>query len=162
MYIPGILTGLQMLRQLTSGGRQTEPPAAATEDRSNRASSPPATSLSAAIATASIPPYDLRNISPAELLELAAALHDAGALSEAEFNDLTLLRAELDRRLYDGGQSVDLFEFVSRQAASQDDSPARRAATGQGIDPGLLQRQWALLQRLQRAAADRSGFSAFV
>ena len=96
--------------------------------------------------------YDLREITPREFSELTQRLHDAGAISDTDRANFTLLRRELDAEGIAPDESVDLFRFLERrlealrqQAADQqsDDTPiGERRETAAQTATALAQYDW--------------------
>jgi len=100
--------------------------------------------------------YNLEEISPSELSTLTQQLQQAGALSPADFADLTQLRAELDTGGTQPDEQVDLLDYLNNKLSAQkkqlntavQKSPT--GATGVNTDAYLGQttRQLSLVQKL--------------
>jgi|GEM_PF-6331582 len=63
--------------------------------------------------------YDLRRITPGELLQLARELRDCGVLTEAEFSTLLRLKSALEQAGIAESQPVDLVQFCRQEAAKR-------------------------------------------
>ena len=61
--------------------------------------------------------YDLRRITPGELLQLARELRDCGVLTEAEFSTLLRLKSALEQAGIAESHPVDLVQFCRQEAA---------------------------------------------
>ncbi|MBI3461806.1 MAG: hypothetical protein HY000_01930 [Planctomycetes bacterium] len=70
--------------------------------------------------------YDVHHISPREFSELVQKLFDAGEITQAEVQELSLLRLELDKRHADADQPLDLVRFLQDQLRQQEDEINRQ------------------------------------
>ncbi len=59
--------------------------------------------------------YDVTDITPSEFSEMIQRLHDSGAISQAEFEQMAAIRVDLDAAGIDSDESVNLPEFCSKQ-----------------------------------------------
>jgi len=70
--------------------------------------------------------YDVTDISPREFSDMIRKLHEAGALTGQQFQELSLIRVDLDLDGVDPDESLNLVEFyadkLSELRQSQDDS----------------------------------------
>jgi hypothetical protein len=65
--------------------------------------------------------YDMRNISPRDFSELVQKLFDSGEIGQAEVQELSLLRLELDKSHADADQPLDLVKLVQDKLRQQED-----------------------------------------
>ena len=72
--------------------------------------------------------YDLRRITPRELLQLARELRECGVLNEAEFSTFVRLKFALEQAGVDESVPVDVVEFCRRGASQA--SPGMANPTG--------------------------------
>jgi len=113
----------------------------------------------AAAARAILARYDLSDISPREFSEMIQELYSVGALSDAEFQDLALIRLDLDLDGLDPYESIDLVEVYSdkleglkRQLADSEGSIAELC--GERSSPSVVQRQLVWLQKAAMIHSD--------
>jgi hypothetical protein len=62
----------------------------------------------------------VHQISPREFSELVQKLFEAGEISQADVQELSLLRLELDKRHTDADQPIDLVRFIQDQLREQE------------------------------------------
>ncbi len=88
--------------------------------------------------------YDVTDITPAEFTEMAYRLHEAGAITQTELQELAAVRLELEQAGIDADESIDLLEFYSARVAK-----AERRTAG-SADPEAASAELApLRQRLE-------------
>jgi hypothetical protein len=95
--------------------------------------------------------YDVHNISPQKFSEMVQRLHDAGAISDKESRDLSLLRVDLDKAGIPPQQSLDLTAFCSGkiQSAQQQLQANQASATpNPAVQQGLLHSSASMQRRL--------------
>jgi len=87
----------------TAAARPSETPSSQTA---------PATA-SAAVLRQIVARYDVTDISPREFSEMVHQLHQAGALTDQQFQELSLIRLDLDLDGADPDESLDLLDFYA-------------------------------------------------
>jgi hypothetical protein len=101
--------------------------------------------------------YDVHNISPQKFSEMIQRLHDASALSDKEFRDMSLLRVDLDSAGVLPEQNVNLLDFCSgkiqtaqQQIKANQASPTPDPAAQQTLQQsaGAMQRRLDWLEKL--------------
>ena len=112
MEIAGVLTAGKLLstafEQLGKRGR----PQQATTSQLPQTPKPAAAATAATSAFREIvADYDVTDISPGEFSEMIQKLHDAGLLTDQQFQELSLIRVELDSEGVEPDQTVDLLDF---------------------------------------------------
>ncbi len=111
MEIAGILTAGKFvssaLRQLGKSGQSQETVQGQPSGTAATAASAGATSVLREI----VAEYDVTNISPREFSEMIGKLHEAGALSDREFQDLSQIRIDLDLQGVDPDETLNLVDF---------------------------------------------------
>jgi hypothetical protein len=118
MDISGILRGI--------GGSAVGSPGKKQPDRDPvaPAAAPSSTNLSAPASAEFrevLSHYDLRNISPREFSELVTKLKESGAISEADYQELALLRLELDQQGLDPDGPLDLVKHLQGRLQNEED-----------------------------------------
>lgn len=96
---------------------RNEPPSAAEASLGSSAPTAPVSSSFREI----LARYDVRNISPREFSELVQKLFDAGEIGQADVQELSLLRLELDKSHSDADQPLDLVKFLQDKLRQQED-----------------------------------------
>jgi hypothetical protein len=135
-------------------------PAGATSD----AGSPTSANASAQVRSI-LAAYNLEEISPSELSTMTQQLQQAGALSPADFADLTQLRSQLDSNGTQPDETVDLLDFLNDKLSTQKKQlnnavqKSPNGATGVNSDAYLGQtvRQLSLVQKLSTIQGPTAG-----
>jgi hypothetical protein len=78
--------------------------------------------------------YDVTDISPEDFSKMLAKLHDAGAITDDEFKELSTIRTDLESRGVPSDQSVNLVQLYGDQLKK-----AQREM-GDKPDPALLEK----------------------
>lgn len=109
--------------------------------------------------------YDVTDIAPRQLSEMLQRLHKSGALTEDQFQELSLIRLDLDAQGASPDEPIDLIDFYGRRLEKlQRDVMDGRTNGPQDLEPRLdAVRQWlAWLEKfaMVRSAPDDVGFSA--
>jgi len=127
MEIAGILTAGKFvssaLKQLDKSGQSQEAAPGQASETAATAASAGATSVLREIAAE----YDVTNISPREFSQMIGKLHEAGALSDREFQDLSQIRIDLDLQGVDPDETLNLVDFYVdrlRELCGSLDAPA--------------------------------------
>ncbi len=100
--------------------------------------------------------YNLEEISPSELSTMTQQLQQAGALSPADFADLTQLRSQLDSEGTSPEEPVNLLDFLNDKLSTQkkqlntavQKSPNGAAGVNTDAYLGQTVRQLSLVQKL--------------
>ncbi len=87
--------------------------------------------------------YDVADMTPSDYSEMIQELHDGGAISDEEFQQLATVRVDLDNEGIDPDESFDLLEFYMDQVADM-----RRELDGQKFDSPESEKLSVLLRRL--------------
>ncbi len=108
-----------------------------------------------------LPPGGLRAIEPEQFAEFARELHERGAISESEFNDLAAIRLELELSGAASDQPIDIIGFLKERIGrleAQYDVPesATQFSLGQALD--TARRRLDFVQQLDATA--RQGVNA--
>ena len=87
--------------------------------------------------------YNIADITPTSFSRMIQQLHQAGAISEKDFQELSAVRADLEKAGIEGDEAVNLLEFytnkVSQTAKSSDGvNPAPSDVQLQGSDSKRL------------------------
>ncbi|MDZ7618774.1 MAG: hypothetical protein U1E05_17350, partial [Patescibacteria group bacterium] len=114
--------------------------------------------LSTADATRSIlGAYDVTRITPRQFTEMIQQLHDAGTISQQEFEQLATIRLDMDSAGIDPDQSVDLVQFYRDKIEGRSQNGFAQAA------PDALTRRldWIEKFALIQEEPDSLGIDAF-
>ena len=143
MKITNVLAGQPDITLLGKRAEQAEPgqgeaakPAVAQAAAGNR---------SMAAAREILAKYDVKSITPEEFSQMLQKLREAGAISDQELKDLSVVRTELDAAGIEPDESVDLLDFYRTKLAKlqrktdDTDDPALRQ---QQISPMLARIDW--------------------
>jgi hypothetical protein len=84
--------------------------------------------------------YDMSNISPAEFSEMIQNLHQAGAISDGELQELSTVRTDLDADGISANKKIDLTKYYEQKLQE-----ARQQLTG--VDDATAQRRLTPIQR---------------
>jgi hypothetical protein len=112
--------------------------------------------------------YDVTNISPREFSEMIRRLHEAGALTDEELQDVSMIRVDLDLERIDPDESLSLVEFyvdkLRELRRSLDDGADADASlpAGERSQLAAVQRRLQWVEKLAaiQAGADRAGLDA--
>lgn len=79
--------------------------------------------------------YDVRDISPRTFSEMLQRLHRAGVLADAEYQDLSLVRMDLEREGIGPDEQTDLLAFFQRRLRElPPESSAEQSTTQRRLD----------------------------
>ena len=128
MYIKSIVSGLANAARLRQATRSPEKIAAAVH----------ATGGAAPRATfrAIVSQYDVTKISPRALSEMLQKLRSAGAISDAEVQELSLMRLDLDAQGADPEKPINLLDFYADRLRQLQDEQAKSPAGAESDTPG--------------------------
>ena len=157
MQINNVLTGFS---DPTPLGKRGEPAETAVgrllkTDESRPASGQGATATAARI----LAHYDVHNISPSDFSTMAQKLHDGGAVTDAELQELTAIRQDLDAAGVGANQKVDLVDFYNnkiRQAQQQ----AKIDKSVSRVEPLMRRAQWVQKFALIQSQPGAAGINA--
>lgn len=114
MLVKSILSTFAQLARLATGSLQ--PPQAAQRKPPGPVQTEAAPSTGTRDALRQIvADYDVRNISPRAFSEMLQRLRQAGALPEADFQDLSTIRLDLEHEGVEADQQVNLLEIYARK-----------------------------------------------
>ena len=168
MEIAGILTAGKFvssaLKQLGKSDQSQETVQGQPSGTAATAASARATSVLREIAAE----YDVTNISPREFSQMIGKLHEAGALSDREFQDLSQIRIDLDLQGVDPDETLNLVDFYLSKLQELHPSPDDSAGAGGSVAAGQLpqavsvERRLAWLEKFAaiQAGPDRAGLDA--
>lgn len=136
MDIAGLWNSLRGIGPLESSGQSKTPPAAAPVPPDNSERGVVAVSpLSNAALADVLSRYDVRQISPRDFSQLLQELKQTGAISEADHQELALLRLELDAEGVDPDEVIDLVQFLEKKLqAQQRELEKQEQKTGQPVE----------------------------
>jgi len=97
-------------------------PAAPAKGDPSGASSPAASASSAEALWEILAQYDVTDVSPRSFSEMLQKLHRAGVLRDKDFQDLSLIRLDLEREGIDPDERVDLIRLYSRKLRDAQES----------------------------------------
>jgi hypothetical protein len=130
-------------------------PSAATSAKSadKPGSSSATTQPSAEVIRSIVSGYDLKNITPLQLSEMLQALHEAGALSDQQLQELSTIRTDLDLQGIESDEPVDLLDYCSKrlddlQKRLQDANDGFAGQPPQGESLETVSRWLAWLQKI--------------
>jgi len=140
MQINSVLAGRT---DTMASGKRSDPIQAAGTTALEAVSQRAGTTEKAASATAQImADYDLNDLSPKKFSEMLQRLHDAGALGDQEFRQLTQVRLDMDNAGLDSDTEIDVLAFCAQQsqqlqaqlaALGSDATSTQRAALKQSM-----------------------------
>ena len=167
MEIAGILTAGKFL---SSALRQLGKPSQPQETAQGQPLETPATSAGPAgarpVLREIVAEYDVTDISPREFSEMIRNLHEAGTLSDQEFQDLSLIRVDLDLQGVDPDETLNLVDFyldkLREVHRSLDDPASAGGSAGQLPQAVSVQRRLAWLEKFAaiQAGPDPAGLDA--
>ncbi len=165
MEITGVLTAGKFLSSaLEHLSKPTQPPerGKAQVPETSTASESPAGATAALRRI--VAQYDVTHISPREFSTMIGQLHEAGALSDGQFQELAQIRADLDLQEVDPDEPLDLVDFyvdrlrellAAPNESADSQSPAPAAELGPQIASAQRYLQW-----LEKFAAIQSSADA--
>ena len=169
MEIAGILTAGKFLSSaLSQLGKPSQPQ----ETAPGQPLETPATSAGPAGASPVlrqiVAEYDVTDISPREFSEMIHKLHEAGALSDQELQELSQIRVDLDLQGVDPDETLNLVDLylnkLSELYGSLDDPAGSGGSPSAGQLPQAvsLERRLAWLEKFAaiQAGPDRAGLDA--
>jgi hypothetical protein len=89
--------------------------------------------------------HDVTDVTPEEFAEMIQELYEAGAITEAEFQQLAAIRLDLDAAGLELDDSVDLLEFYSDKIEDAQREPSADAASPsarRALEPLLRRFEW--------------------
>jgi hypothetical protein len=104
--------------------------------------------------------YDITHITPESYSQMIQKLYKAGALTEKDFQELSAVRADLEKAGTDPNESVNLLEFCSdklSQAQRNLGSTPDEAASQQLLGPDLRRLDWMQKFAMVQANPDAVG-----
>ena len=112
--------------------------------------------------------YDVTSISPREFSEMIRELHEAGALADEEFQDLSLIRVDLDLQRIDPDETLNLVDFYLTKLRELHCSVDGSDSAGGSLAAGPLPQVASVERRLQwlekfaaiQAGPDGAGMNA--
>jgi hypothetical protein len=112
--------------------------------------------------------YDLTRISPQEFSEMLGKLHEAGALTDQQFQELSQIRVDLDQEHVDPDKTLNLLEFYLAKLRKLQGPLEGLTSSGEAGSPGASPEVAAAERRLQwlekfaaiQAAPERFGLDA--
>ena len=170
MEIAGVLTAGKFLSSaLEHLGKPSQPqePAQAQVSEASTTSDGPA-SATAALREI-VARYDVTNISPREFSSMIGELHEAGALTDQQFQELSQIRADLDLQEVDSDEPLDLVDFYLDKLRDLLDRPDESAnsdgsaAVGPGSPVVSAQQRLQWLEKFVaiQSSADTAGVDAW-
>jgi hypothetical protein len=158
--IPQTQSVLGTLGSAATNSLASSTPAAATSDAAGSSSASSSAQVRSILAA-----YNLEEISPSELSTLTQQLQQAGALSPADFADLTQLRSELDSNGTQPEETIDLLDFLNNKLSTQkkqlntavQKSPNGAAGVNSDAYLGQTVRQLSLIQKLATVQGPTAG-----
>ncbi len=104
--------------------------------------------------------YDVTNITPEAFSQLVQKLYKAGAISEKDFQELSAVRADLEKAGVESNESVNMLEFYSDKlgkAQKNLGSTLDEAARQQSLGPDLRRLDWMQKFAMIQANPDAAG-----
>ena len=128
MYIKSIVSGLANAARLRQATQSPEKTAAAVHATGGDVAASPRATFRAIVSQ-----YDVTKISPRALSEMLQKLRSAGAISDAELQELSLMRLDLDAQGVDPEKPTNVLDFYAdRLRQLQDEQAKSPAAAGSG------------------------------
>jgi hypothetical protein len=125
------------------------------------ASAPPSNGSRAALGQI-LAQYDIKNISPTQFSEMVQKLHQAGSITDGDFQELTAIRSDLDSANVAPDEKIDLTEFYARkvkQAQNNGDDP-NAATNQQQLGPLLRRYDWVQKFAVMQSNPQAAGIDA--
>jgi hypothetical protein len=164
MEIAGVLTAGKFLSSaLEQLGKPSQPQVAAHGRPAETPATPGGPGDATPLLREILARYDVTNISPREFSEMIRDLHEAGALTGEEFQELSLIRVDLDLQQVDPDETLDLVDFYLdklvelRRSLDDFESGADRLADSQPSQVASVERR---LRWLEKLAAIHTGTDA--
>jgi hypothetical protein len=103
--------------------------------------------------------YDVTNITPEDFSKMIAKLHDANAISDQEFQELSTIRADLESQSVASDQSVNLVQLYADQLKKLQQQLGDKpdAASQQKLAPAMHKLDWLQKFALLHANPDAAG-----
>ena len=109
--------------------------------------------------------YDVTDISPTEFSEMIQKLYEAGSLSEAELQQLAVIRLDLEAAGVEPDESIDLLDFYTRaikKLQRRTDQPETPMKEARQFTAMLRRLDWMEKFALIQSAPDAVGLDAVV
>ena len=109
--------------------------------------------------------YDVTDITPTEFSEMIQKLYEAEAITEAELQQLTAIRHDLDMSGVDPESSLDLLEFYAEsieKAQRRFEDHENGPPPSEQMGPRLRRLDWIEKFALIQSSPDAVGINAFV
>ncbi len=163
MLVKGILSTFAALSRLASPKPQAE--AAAEKTQAAPASQATATTGVSDSMRRVLAEYDVTRISPRAFSEMLQKLHQAGAVTEKDFQELSVIRLELERDGVAAEEQVNLVEVFGKKLGSLPKAPQNSANTANApaakeTGEAALRRRIEWLEKFARVHAS-GGLSSF-
>ena len=107
--------------------------------------------------------YDLTDITPDQFSQMIQKLSDAGIISKKEMQDLTAVRADLERAGVDSDETINLVDFYrqqTKQVQRELDKSPNAAARQQLLQPMNKRLDWLEKLAVLQANPDSASVSA--
>jgi hypothetical protein len=103
--------------------------------------------------------YDVTNITPEDFSKMITKLHDAGAISDQDFQELSTIRTELESQGIEPDQSVNLVELYGDRVrkAEQQSADQLDVASQQKLAPAMRKLDWLQKFALIHSNPDAAG-----
>jgi hypothetical protein len=148
MFVKNILSTGAKAAQLARGAKAAVGAAAAS---ANPATTSPANAPASDAMRQAVAGYDVTNISPRAYSEMLQKLRQANTLSEKDYQDLSSIRADLDRDGVNPDQPVNLVDLYTKKLAGiRGQSAAGQPTAAQQAAATSSQRQLDWLQKFAR------------
>jgi hypothetical protein len=161
MRIAGILAGLSELSHQT----RREPVAAASPVATPSREKPgagPSFSVSPAALRRVLSQYDVTDISPRDFSEMVQQLHETGAISENQLQELAAVRLDLEEADVRPDESIDLLDFYVHRIKKAQRRLGDDDASGMQLSPLLRRLEWMEKLAVLHDTADELGLDALV
>ena len=136
--------------------------AGATAQKAAAAGDPASSPASTAALAQILSQYDVTRMSPSEFTEMLQKLHDAGAITDAEFKELSSVRVDLDAAGIDADEKIDLRSFYREQLQQLDKqlTDANAAQIQATRDPVARKLDWIEKFAIMHAQPESLGLNA--
>jgi hypothetical protein len=166
MEIAGVLTAGKFLSTaLEQLGKRCQPQESpASQPLESRAMPGPTTAATTAFRQMAAP-YDVTEISPRKFSEMIQKLYDAGLLNDQEFQELSLIRVELDSDRVEPDEAVNLVDFyldkLRELRETIEEASGSLPASGQSRLVSIARRlQWVEKFAAIQSAGEEAGLDA--
>jgi hypothetical protein len=143
MQISNVISGLA---DPTTWGKKSETALKAGTNPVKSTESPSQASPAVQKATVEIlRQYDMTRITPDAFMQMIQKLHQAGALSEKDFQELSAVRADLQKAGVEPNESINMLEFYSdklSKAQMNMGATLDEASRQQGLGPDMRRLDW--------------------